>query len=131
VDIRTIMSAAPISARPEWPLDRAIELLIEHGISGLPVVDAENRIVGVLSEKDLLALFGGRDSQVVGDLMTADPITFSVDAPLVEVVDCLMTYDFRRILIHDRGKLAGLVSRADLMPVILDLLRQRARPNER
>lgn len=131
MDIRTIMSAAPISARPEWPLHRAIELLIEHEISGLPVVDAEDRIVGVVSEKDLLALFGGRDSRVVGDLMTADPITFSVDAPLVEIVDCLMTYDFRRVLIHERGKLAGVVSRADVMPVILDLLSQRARTPER
>jgi len=131
VDIRTIMTAAPIAVRAESPLHVAIELLIEHEISGLPVVDAENRIVGVVSEKDILALFGGRDSQIVGDLMTADPITFSVDAPLVEVVDCLMTYDFRRVLIHQAGKLAGVVSRADVMPVILDLLRERARPNER
>jgi len=125
MDIRTIMSPEPISARPEWPVRRALELLVQHSISGLPVVDGENRIVGVVSERDLMALFGSSSAKDVAALMTRDPITLAADAPLVDAVDCLMAYDFRRVLVHEGGKLVGVVSRADLMPVILELLLER------
>ena len=126
MDIRAVMSAAPVTARREWPVGRVLELLIEHEISGLPVVDDENRIVGIVSEKDLLALFGAEAPPNVGAVMTRNPTAFAVDAPLVELVDCLMAHDFRRVLVHERGKLVGVVSRSDLMPALLEILRDRA-----
>jgi CBS domain-containing protein len=117
------MERRPIAVRPETPLKKALELLIENNISGLPVVNADGRIEGVLSEKDLLKLFYEPQARTVDAVMTRDPVTIDVDAPLVEVFDCLMAYDFRRVLIHDDAKkLIGLVSRADLMPTILDEL---------
>ncbi len=103
----------------------ALELLIEHEISGLPVVDPDGRIVGVLTEKDLLKLFSEPRARTVGSVMTRIPMTIDVDEPLVEVLDCLMTYDFRRVLIQEQGKLVGVVSRADLMPAILSMLVER------
>jgi len=124
--IREIMQSEPITVRPESSIRRALELLIDHGISGLPVVDADDRIVGVLSEKDLLKVFYENRIDTVEAVMTPDPITISVDAPLVDVLDCLMAFDFRRVLVHEHGKLAGLVSRADLMPTILATLLERA-----
>lgn len=124
--IREIMQPDPITVRPESPLSHALELLIENNISGLPVVDAEDRIVGVLSEKDLLKVFYERDATNVAAVMTRDPITLEVDAPLVEALDCLMAYDFRRVLIHEEGRLVGLVSRADLMPTVLKALLKRS-----
>ena len=57
--------------------------------------------------------------------MTHDPTTVDIEAPLVDVVDCLMTHDFRRVLIHEKGKLVGLISRADIMPAILRSLLHR------
>jgi CBS domain-containing protein len=125
--IRDIMQPDPITVRPENPLSHALELLIENNISGLPVVDAGDRIVGVLSEKDLLKVFYEREAETVAAVMTRDPITLPADAPLVEVLDCLMAYDFRRVLIHEDGRLVGLVSRADLMPTILQALLKRSR----
>ena len=53
------------------------------------------------------------------------PTMFPVDAPLVDVVDCLMANDFRRVLIHDQQRLVGLISRADLMPALLKSLADR------
>lgn len=123
--IRDVMTPDPISTGPACALVDAVELLLEYEISGLPVVDAADMIVGVLSERDLLRAYGEADARTVGDLMTRDPISIAVDDPLVEVVDCIMSNDFRRVLIHEKGRLAGVVSRADLMPVILDLLRER------
>ena len=125
--VREIMQSEPITVGPESPVRLALELLIDHGISGLPVVDADDKIVGVLSEKDLLKVFHENHTDTVESVMTRDPITFAIDAPLVDVVDCLMAFDFRRVLIHEHGKLAGLISRADLMPTILEALLARAR----
>ena len=120
--IRDIMQAQPIVIRRDETLHRALELLIENKISGLPVVDAEGRLVGVLSEKDLLKVFYEPDVHSIAQVMTADPVSISIDAPLVDVVDCLMANDFRRVFIHDKKTLVGLVSRADLMPAILKAL---------
>jgi len=123
--IRDIMKSDLITVEPKTPVRDAIGLLIEHGISGLPVVDDQKRIVGVLSEKDVLKVFY-EGEQEVGALMTADPESVSVDDALVDVIDMLMANNFRRVLVHDRGKLVGLVSRADLMPALLEGLLERS-----
>ncbi len=123
--LRSIMSVGVIAVHPDTPVREAIRLLIDNNISGLPVVDSERRITGVLSERDLLKVFYEEDCKTVGSLMTPEPITFSVDAPLVDVFDCLMSNDFRRVLVHEDGKLVGLVSRADLMPPLLEALYDR------
>jgi len=127
-NISTLMTTDVISFRKETAITDALRTLIDHRISGAPVVDHENRIVGVVSEVDLLSLFWETNASVVGDVMTKSPVCCPVNGPLIDVVDCLMGNNFRRVLIHDgAGKLAGLVSRADLMPTLLDeLLRRRS-----
>jgi CBS domain-containing protein len=123
--IRDVMRVDPITIQPDTQLHRAVELLIENDISGLPVVDDNGVIVGVLSDKDLMKAFYEPEAHTVKTVMTHDPMTISVDAPLVDVFDYLMANDFRRVLIHDHRKLVGLISRADLMPPILDVLLDR------
>ena len=122
--VRSVMKTDLLTVTPETPIKEAVTLLIDHHISGLPVVDDQGMIVGVLSEKDVLRVLY-EDIANVGQIMTADPETVSADAPLVEVFDVLMANDFRRVLIHERGKLAGLISRADLMPAVLDVIIER------
>jgi CBS domain-containing protein len=73
----------------------------------------------------VLKLFYESDAKTVDSVMTRNPTVIDVDAHLVEVFDCLMANDFRRVLIHDRQKLVGLISRADLMPSILAALAER------
>jgi CBS domain-containing protein len=123
--IRDVMRNEPVVVHPEDSVHHALELLIDHDISGLPVTGSNGDIVGVLTEKDLMKAFYEPAARTVGALMTKDPTTISVDAPLVDVVDCLMANDFRRVLIHDQHKLVGLISRADLMPPILESLLDR------
>lgn len=123
--VRDIVKGPPIVVRVGDSIHRALELLIENQISGLPVVNDAGRLVGVLSEKDLLRVFSEPGPGSVESVMTADPISFSVDAPLIDVVDCLMANDFRRVFIHDHETLVGVVSRADLMPAILEALLER------
>ena len=123
--ISDIMQHQPIGVRRDEPLHRAVELLIDNNISGLPVVDDAGKLVGVLSEKDLLKIFSEPERATIASVMTVDPVSFSLDAPLIDLVDCLMANDFRRVFIHDDKRLVGLVSRADLMPAILDALIER------
>jgi CBS domain-containing protein len=123
--IRDIMSADPISCRPETPLRDVVELLIENNISGVPVVEADGTIVGVLGDRDLMKVFYEPSAHTVKSVMTPNPVTIAIDAPLVDVFDYLMSFDFRRVLIHENHKLVGLVSRADLMPPILMALRDK------
>jgi CBS domain-containing protein len=117
--IRDVMEPHPITVNSGSPIKKALEILIENEISGLPIVNANDEVVGILSEKDLLKVFYEPDVRIVDSIMTRAPTQIAVDAPLVEVFDCLMAHDFRRVLIHEEGKLVGLVSRADLMPAIL------------
>jgi len=123
--ISDIMQHHPIVIRPSETLRRALELLIENNISGLPVVDDAGELIGVLSEKDLLKIFSAPDPQSIDSVMTPDPVSIAVEAPLIDVVDCLMANDFRRVFIHDHKRLVGLISRADLMPAILEALLER------
>ncbi len=62
----------------------------------------------------------------VRDLMTHEVRTFEADAPLEQVCDCLMANHFRRVPIVERGRLVGLISRADLMPTILEVAAEHA-----
>lgn len=123
--IRDIMQPQPIVIRRDESLHRALELLIANSISGLPVVEEDGQLAGVLSEKDLLKIFYEPEAHSVESVMTREPVSFSIDAPLVDVVDCLMANDFRRVFIHEHNKLVGLVSRADVMPAILKALIER------
>lgn len=122
--IQSIMTTELITVKPDTHLRDAVKLLIDNGISGLPVVDSSGTIKGVLSEKDLMKAFYD-DGTKVSDHMTKKVVSVSVDGELVDVLDILMANSFRRVLIDDNGKLAGLVSRSDLMPVVLDAILER------
>ena len=123
--IQEVMEGRPIAVQPDTLLHEALELLHENEISGLPVTDSDGRVVGALSERNVLKLFWENHARVVDDVMTRDPVMISVDSPLADVFDCLMANDFRRVLIHDHNKLVGLVSRADLMPTVIEILQER------
>src|SRR5919198_2573221 len=71
VTARDVMTADPITVRPEAGVHEAAELLSEHRVSGLPVRDANGNLVGILSEFDLIA----RSGRTVGEVMTRDVVS--------------------------------------------------------
>jgi len=123
--VRETMKTNLVVVRADTPLVEAAELLIEHRITGLPVVDVDHRLVGVITEMDLIRMVGEphRNWTTVGELMTPNPVTLDAGDPLHEAFDCLMTHSFRRVLVVENGKLVGLVSRTDLLPEILEQLK--------
>ena len=122
VTIVDVMEVGLATVLPESPIGPALTLMIENKISSVPVVDANGRIVGALNEKDLMKVFYQPDATSVATVMTRDPVTVSIDAPLIEVVDQLMSFDFRRVLIHENARLVGVITRSHLMPALLESL---------
>lgn len=106
-----IMTPDPLTVKSDTTVHEAAQLLSEHRISGAPVVDDDHRIVGIVSEYDLIA----RSGTTVRDVMTRDVITVPVEATLDRVRAILVTQRLKRVPVTAETKLVGLISRADLV----------------
>ena len=109
--VRNVMTTAVVSVQPHQSVDDAARLLEFHHISGLPVCDGE-RVVGVLSEADLI----GKSGSTVDQVMTTPAVTVTPGTRLEAVAELLTQERIRRVPVVDaQGKLVGLVSRADVL----------------
>lgn len=122
--VRDAMTMGLLTTTLDAPLPEAAEVLVAHGITGLPVVDDSMKLLGALSEKDVLRLFDSSPSRAwrVCDVMTPDVVSVNLDDDLFDVCKCLAGNALRWAPVLDRGKLIGIISRADL---ILYLLKHR------
>ena len=124
-----IMTKNPITVRESTPIYEAVELAVKHGISGMPVVEDDMSLVGILSEKDLIKIIHemeDAENKTVSDFMTQPSIGFDLDESLLDVCDFLMKNIFRRVPITSEGKLVGIISIRDALQYILELRRQEA-----
>ena len=114
---RAIMTSDVVTIHADASIKEAIELLIERQISGLPVVDDEGHLVGVLTEFALLAMVYDQDVQnhTVGQHMTTDLITVDLDDPVTRVADLCIVHRIRRVPVTKRGRLVGLIARRDVL----------------
>lgn len=122
-----VMQTTLITITAQTPIAEAVRLLRKHRISGLPVVDDDFCLVGVITEKDVLRVcYEERGTfQVVGDLMSRTVRTFQQNDPLEQLCDALMANDVRHVPILDGDKLVGLLCWADLVPTILEIAEER------
>ncbi len=125
---KDIMTENIISVREDTPIYEALELIVKHGISGMPVVKDDMTLVGIVSEKDLIKLFYGKEGEnnKVRDFMTQPAVRFDEDESLLDVCDFLMKNIFRRVPITSKDKLAGIISIKDVLVYILELSREGA-----
>jgi CBS domain-containing protein len=124
---KDVMSKAVICARPEMPIYDAVRLLAGRNLTGMPVVDDQLNLLGVLSEKDVLSmLYDIEDSidQTVDEYMTTGVVSYDVNDTLIDLCDCLTEHHFRRVFITEDGKLAGVTSRSDVIRAILKIKHQ-------
>ncbi len=103
------------------PIFEVIKILSENEWGGLPVVDKDGHLKGVISDKDLLRLlYSARQEEgTVADYMTSEVTWFEESDSLTDICDSLMNNVFRRVPILSKGKLVGIVSRSDLIRFIL------------
>ncbi len=141
---------------PDATIEQAVELMLSSHVSGLPVVDADGRLIGLISEADFLHraelgttkrkprwiefLLGPGESaesyvmshgRKVGELMTRDVITVNASASLNEIVDLMERRKIKRVPVMSGGQLVGVISRSDLVRALAKtLVANKAAPGE-
>ena len=118
----------PAPAETETSIDEAISLLIDHRVSGLPVVDDEGLLLGVISEIDIIDLVydADIDASTVCDHMTRDVHSLDAEASLDDAASIFCKKSIRRIPIVQDGRLVGILSRRDLTRFVREIRKQAA-----
>ena len=125
---RDMMTTQLITVRPETSIYEAMQLLVEHKVTGLPVVEDE-RLLGIVTEKDLLEAAYSDIGAGMGrclDIMTSDLMCFEEDDEAVDIVEAMIQGHFRRVPIMRGEELVGLVSRRDIIKHTLKVHLQTA-----
>ena len=142
--VADVMSRNPITVKPETPLKEVVQILAARRISGLPVVDQSDKLIGVVSETDLMWQETGatppayimildsviylenparyeRDlhkalGQTVGEVMSRDPVTTNPDQPLSEAARLMHERSIHRLPVLDaNGHVVGILTRGDIV----------------
>ena len=131
---KDIMSRELVTLTPLTDVAAAARLLTERCITGAPVVDAQGRLVGVVSQTDLTRFQGQasadgwgrgglqseeRDSTPVVSVMTDKPICCDEDTPTEEVARLMLERHIHRVLVTKDGKLVGVVSAMDILRALV------------
>ena len=119
---KDIMSTDVISVKKDVPIFDAVKLLVEKNISGLPVVEDDMTLTGILSEKDAVDLFYEHEEaegKTVGDYMTHPAVCFDENNALLNVCNFLVKNIFRRVPVTSGGKLVGIISVQDILNSVL------------
>jgi CBS domain-containing protein len=111
IAVGEIMTPEVVTVTPETPVENAARMLFSKSVSGMPVVDAGGKLVGVVTEFDIIAKEGTR----VSDIMTSDVITVSEDTDAETVARILTSRRVRRVPVTRDGAVVGIVSRSDLV----------------
>jgi CBS domain-containing protein len=117
---RTVMTTDVIYVTKDTNIYEAIQTMVAHNVTGLPVVDENRMLVGVVTEKDVLRLLYNVEDHagIVADFMSHRVVAFDQDDDLQDLVDSFKVNAFRRVPILDQGRLVGIVSRKDIIRYI-------------
>lgn len=133
-----IMTLGAASVTADSSLAAAIRCMRDHRISALPVLDREGKLQGIVSEGDFFrqdrgsfrldSLIKAEDeerarllaSSTVSDIMSTQPIIVEGDAPLEEAIGIMEQHGVKRLPVLSHGKLVGLISRADILRVLVE-----------
>jgi CBS domain-containing protein len=126
--VRDHMDTEVYALSPETEILDAVGFLLEHRVTGAPVIDAERHLVGMLTEKDCLRLLttgddANRPRGTVADFMTTAITTISPDTDVYYAAGLFLHQGFRRFPVVEGGKLVGAITRFDLLRVIHAKLR--------
>jgi CBS domain-containing protein len=140
---RELMSRNVVAVGADFSVRDAIEIMLAHHISGLPVVDSHGKLVGILSEGDFLrraeigtekrrgrwlSLLAGSDrvaldfvrqhGRKVGEIMSRTPVTIDEETSLEQIVRLMESLDVKRFPVMRGDEIVGMVTRTDLMTAV-------------
>ena len=133
--IKDYMATTLLTLKPSTNIFDAVKFLLDNKISGAPVVDENNRLLGLISEKDCLKLISkGFDNKVpkinVADFMSTKVDTILPDMDIYFAAGIFLKNVFRRFPVVDKkGKLVGHISRRDVLQAIHDTIKSDFHPD--
>jgi len=144
-----IMTTQVFSVNRTTPVMEVAELMAEKTVSGIPVLEEDGKVAGIISEKDFLSHMGSRDkthfmavvaeclkgkgcvampirSQKAEDIMTSPAVTVKEDTSVIEIANLFTEKNINRVpVINEEGRLKGIVSRADI--VLASLMKTKSK----
>ena len=124
---RDIMTTHVICIHKDTPVYEAIDLMVTNSITGIPIIEDDSTLAGILSEQDVLRLFDTYESEknkTVNDFMTQPAIHFEQEESVFDICSCMIQNSIRRVPITSDNKVVGVISRSDILKQILNLLQQ-------
>ncbi|MDA8100715.1 MAG: CBS domain-containing protein [Nitrospiraceae bacterium] len=144
--VKDVMTKGVITITKFESIVTVADILQERNISGLPVVDKDNKVVGIITQADILSMVGvGRDhtfkdllkymlgeplpgkklGDTVGDIMTTPAVTIKADANIAEAIQLMDDKKIRRLtVVDDKQKLLGIITRADILKAVLNKVKE-------
>ncbi|MDQ0316700.1 CBS domain-containing protein [Amorphus orientalis] len=144
MNVGDIMTVGAATVSPKTTIAQAAQLMLEHHISGLPVVDESGQLVGMVTEKDLLrrAELGTEpghphwmelvmsasaladqyvraNARTIEDVMSRDVVQVGPDMSLADLVALMEKHGFRRLPVVENGKLTGIVARSNFLRALV------------
>jgi CBS domain-containing protein len=120
---KEIMQTPVIAATPQASLRDLAARLVTNEFSGMPVADPDGRVVGVITEADIIrALLEGKrlENLTAGQVMTGPAVTVDVKTPLEQVMKSLQEHRIVRVPVTAEGKLVGIIARRDLIRALIE-----------
>ncbi|GBF37005.1 CBS domain-containing protein [Methanofervidicoccus abyssi] len=117
--VKKIMTNDPICVRESTPLEEVIEIFIEKNVGGIPVVDKEDILISLITERDIIRYLMDRiEEKTVQDYMTEDPIVATPGMRLKDVARVMLRNGFRRLPVVSEDRLVGMVTSTDFIRLL-------------
>jgi CBS domain-containing protein len=149
MQVEHFMTRRVVTVAPDTPILTAARLMLDNHVSGLPVMDPSGRVVGVITETDLLRedgksaqgspwlqMVAGTDgltgdparlgARKVEEIMSRDPITVEPAAPIAHACHLLTQHRIKRLPVTDQDKLVGIIGRADVVRALAQSVQKPA-----
>ncbi|MFC2031710.1 CBS and ACT domain-containing protein [Chloroflexota bacterium] len=136
--VRERMSTKPVTITIDCPITEALRVMRQNQVRRLPVLDQDGKLLGIVSEKDLLYASPSPATSLsiyemhyllsqlrVTELMTTDPFTVTPDTPLEEAAIIMADNKIGGLPVLESGELVGIITETDIFKVFLDLLGAR------
>jgi len=123
------------AVRPNWPVSDVIRIMHSENIGTVLVTDAQNNLVGLISERDIIRLLNEMGSRLMGlkasDLMSRELVTCTPDSTLADTLTLMPQHNIRHLPVMRDGKPAGLISVRDILKLRVNMLEEYSAALER
>lgn len=112
-----IMTRTVFTTSPAVSVQEVAQLLYQERISGVPVIDDDDQLIGMITEADIIRNIQ-RDDLLVADVMSRQLVTVREDTPVSDIATLLSARKVKRVPVVRTGKVVGIVSRADIVQAV-------------